>query len=99
MTHASKEEIVGWAAMKFASKWHSRDINLKKLQTLALRSKNADIAYNYAKRVPGANIKRLTEIVIRYGDAKEMRTFAMNIPGADKQLLENWAIIYETFFN
>jgi hypothetical protein len=89
---------LGWAAAVFATKWRSRDINIKKLQTLVLKSGSAECAYHFAKNVPGANVKKLTEIVIKHGSSDLMRTFAREISGADKELLENWASIYDTFF-
>jgi hypothetical protein len=89
---------IGHAAAVFATRWNSRDIDIKKLQRIVINSHDAIAAYHFAMNVPGANTKKLAYVVMKYGDAPLMRAFAMNVPNSDKDSLENFARTYEAIF-
>lgn len=89
------DESRGLSAAYFAARWHSRRIDLKALQRVAILSCSPEAAYRFARGVPGANVRRLQDVVVRHGTPADMRKFALNVPGADAKFLDGMAVVVE----
>jgi hypothetical protein len=89
-------ESWAWGAYYCAKKYGSRkDVDLKKLQLVALRHGSARQLYRYARDIPSANAKRFQTALVEIGDYHFMKTFSNNIPGANRKYLENLLIVME----
>lgn len=85
-----------WAAYLFSKEWKSRTgYNPKRLQRIVIVSGNPEVAYLYARDVPGASVDKLEKVVVEAGDPRWMRTFAQ-LPGARKRMLECYAFLADT---
>jgi hypothetical protein len=87
---------IEWAAYYFCKRWKSRKgYDAKKLQRFVILSGNPEVAYLYARDVPGASLDKLEKVVVESGSPELMRLFA-SLPGARKELLEDFAYLAET---
>jgi hypothetical protein len=91
----SNQSANGWAALFFARRWKSRNINIRKLQQVVIASGDPRCAYEFARDVPEANIKKIQDMIVNSGNPEIIHKFAHDIKGADKQMLENALIIAE----
>lgn len=84
-----------WGAYCCAKKYGSRDVDLKKLQLIALKYGNAELLYRYAREIPSANVKRFQKALVETGDAHYMKIFLDNVPGANETYIKNMLLIME----
>lgn len=88
-----------WAAYHFCMRWGSRvGFNAKRLQRIVIESGNPEVAYKFARDVPGASIDKLERVVVEAGAPKWMWLYA-KLPGARRRVLEGFAFIAETHGN
>lgn len=92
-------ETLAWAAFHFAKRWHSRDIDIKRLALIVIRSEDPECCYRFAREVPGANVKRFQWQILRCGSAELMRRFAREVPGAHADSLERMALVAEVMLD
>ncbi len=96
LSSTTPDEVrVGWQAYYFAKRWSGRDIDLKRLQRIVLRSPDAECSYSFAKDVPGVNIRRLARHIMECGNSFWMRKFADRFPNQDSERLRNLAVVHE----
>lgn len=65
------------------------------LQRIVISGHNPEMAYLWARDIPGASIKRLQQVVLEHGNLAQLRKFARDIPGANAPLLEKLALVQE----
>lgn len=93
--HYPPHYLNAMCAYSFAKRWQSRDIDLMALQRIVISGHNPEMAYLWARDIPGASIKRLQQVVLEHGNLAQLRKFARDIPGANAPLLEKLALVQE----
>jgi len=88
-------EIRAFAAYYFLKSYPSKQIDIKRLQNIILKSENPELIYKFAKNVKTANVKRCQRTLIKIGSVKYLRLFAHNIPGCHRQYLLDLADVAE----
>ena len=76
-------------ALYFKDKSDPKSIsNLKKTEELVIKSGNPYFAYDYAKKIDGADVKALGQVVIDSGSFEMAHYFARDVKGADVLALQ-----------
>lgn len=83
---AGLEEVgIGWQAALFAAEFAGRkDVDLRRLEALVLKSRDPRCAYFFARHVPGADVAALLKLVESSGDKVVLSAFLKHVANARK---------------
>lgn len=95
----SGKDGIEWATLVFLKDFGNyKDVDKLKLQSIIIRSKNAECIMEFVKTFPWANMKRCQKAILETGKAKDLRKFAKIIDNElAKTKLRNLADVYDIF--